>query len=516
MLWSTGRRRAALFVALAAMIASGIVVAVVRNDAGRPPVDALPTLPTLSPGATPTLTIAPSTTPSGSPSVVPVTPRTSSPGSAFQVRPQGVNVWSSLSGDGRLVAFESNAALLPVKGTWTQVYVYDAVTKRFELVSVSTKGASGNHYSGQPSISDNGRYVVFNSLAANLVPGDTNGKMDVFVRDRVARTTKRVSVRTDGRQPNAGSSLGPHALSSSGRTVVFTSSASDLVPGDTNGKTDVFVKDMVAGAIALVSKPASGTANGNSKAGVISADGGVVAFESQADNIVPGDAPPQPTEYEQVNAGRDVFVFDRSSGAIERVPLPPAVADNENTPENYDVQDFTDRPSLSPDGRYLAFRANVGRHQERWRALYMLDREADDTDMIAVVCDNAPMSYEYMLCGQGDVSFASRARLMAFSTQSNPVGTQFAGEGGVFVRDMPGSAVRTFRVSLDPQGKNLGWTAFRPSLSADGTTVAFDAYGRVHESNKCAGYGNEVADPVESCVYLYVRDVQPGTTRRIT
>ncbi len=106
-------------------------------------------------------------------------------------------------------------------------------------VSLGPDGAQGNSYSFSPALSADGRFVAFHSIASNLVPGDTNDMTDVFVRDRQTGMTERVSVRTGGGQGNDRSIL--PALSTAGRFVAFESEASNLVPGDTNGQWDVFV-----------------------------------------------------------------------------------------------------------------------------------------------------------------------------------------------------------------------------------------------------------------------------------
>jgi archaellum component FlaF (FlaF/FlaG flagellin family) len=177
-----------------------------------------------------------------------------------------------------------------------------------QRVSVATGGTQGNGDSFIPAISADGRYVTFQSIASNLVPGDTNSTFDVFVRDRRSGTTQRVNVATDGTQANGDSfSL---AISADGRYVTFQSIASNLVPGDTNDRTDVFVRDLRSGTTQRVSVATGGTqANGDSDIPAISADGRYVAFESGASNLVPGDT----------NHSEDVFVRD-----LKGAPPPPS------------------------------------------------------------------------------------------------------------------------------------------------------------------------------------------------
>jgi Tol biopolymer transport system component len=141
------------------------------------------------------------------------------------------------------VAFDSTASnLVPgdANGRF-DVFVHDRVTGTTTHVSVGSDGTQGNGDSLRPFISADGRYVAFDSTASNLVAGDTNGVQDIFVHDRVTGTTTHVSVASDGTQGND-DSVGP-SLSGDGRFVAFLSWASNLVPGDTNGAVDVFVAE---------------------------------------------------------------------------------------------------------------------------------------------------------------------------------------------------------------------------------------------------------------------------------
>ena len=153
---------------------------------------------------------------------------------------------ASVSSDGRYVAFESGATNLVTDDTngRSDVFVRDRETGETECISVGSGGEQGNDISWWPSISADGRYVAFISGASNLVPGDTNGRWDVFVHDRQTGQTTRVSVASDGRQGNDDSCYQTSpALSADGRYVAFDSNATNLVPGDTNGVQDIFVHD---------------------------------------------------------------------------------------------------------------------------------------------------------------------------------------------------------------------------------------------------------------------------------
>jgi len=149
----------------------------------------------------------------------------------------------AISADGRCILFASNATNLEPGGSPFdhQVYVHDLVTARTTRVSVDPEGNPGNSTSAAVSISRDGRFVAFSSWSSNLVPGDTNIANDVFVRDRWMETTSRVSLSSNSAQCHGNSSSG--SISNDGRYVAFLSWAIDVVPGDTNGKPDVFVRD---------------------------------------------------------------------------------------------------------------------------------------------------------------------------------------------------------------------------------------------------------------------------------
>jgi Tol biopolymer transport system component len=193
------------------------------------------------------------------------------------------------------VAFRSPASNL-VRGDTnrrTDVFVRDRQTRTTRRVSVNSHGHQANYSSFDPAISADGSFVVFVSSASNLVRGDTNGKVDVFVRNRHAGTTTRVNVRSDGHQANRPSSA--PSISATGRYVAYRSGGSNLVAGDTNHKADVFLRDRTAGTTKRVSVRSNGDqANGLSFEPSISADGRYIAFHSHASNLIAGDTNGRP------------------------------------------------------------------------------------------------------------------------------------------------------------------------------------------------------------------------------
>jgi len=247
------------------------------------------------------------------------------------------SVGPSISADGRIVAFASEASTLvpgDTNGTY-DVFVHDRATGQTTLVSVDSNGVQGDGPSRFPVVSADGRLVAFVSGATNLVPGDTNATLDVFVFDRETRQTTRVSVDSNGVQGNG--QCGYPCFSGDGRFVAFDSFASNLFPGDTNGRPDVFVRDRLTGTTSLVSVDSNG-AQGNTDSFLpsLSADGRFVAFSSLASNLVPGDT----------NTADDIFVHDRESGRTTRVSVA-----SDGTQGDYD----SIFPAISADGRYVVF-----------------------------------------------------------------------------------------------------------------------------------------------------------------
>jgi Tol biopolymer transport system component len=217
-----------------------------------------------------------------------------------------------ISADGRFVAFDSGATNLVPGDTngVSDVFVHDRQTGQTRRVSVDSAGGQGNAYSAARSISADGRYVAFSSNASNLVSGDINGVLDVFVRDRLMGTTELVSISSAGVQGTLPSSSG--YLSADGRYVAFVSDSSNLVAGDTNGCGDVFVRDRQNQATERASLDSSGIqGNGSSSPSGISADGRYVAFSSSASNLFPGDS----------NQLQDAFLHDRITGLTQRVSV---------------------------------------------------------------------------------------------------------------------------------------------------------------------------------------------------
>src|SRR5262245_1223346 len=251
----------------------------------------------------------------------------------------------SISADGRYVAFESGASNLVPGDTNTSddIFVHDRASGTTTRVSVSSAGVEGDGTSQAERISADGRYVFFQSSATNLVPNDTNASVDVFVHDTKTGITERVSVDSFGGQAN--SHCYYPSISANGRHVGFASYASNLVPGDTNDESDVFVHDLATGLTTRASVGTTGVeGNGEAEYFSLSPHGRSVAFGSSSSNLVPGDT----------NGRGDIFVHDRATGSARRVNLTWTGAQSEGELYIYGG------PTISSMGRFVAFHTYAG------------------------------------------------------------------------------------------------------------------------------------------------------------
>ena len=363
-------------------------------------------------------------------------------------------------------------------------------------VSVSSGGVQADSYSGLPitsAVSADGRYVAFASPATNLVAGDTNGRPDVFLRDLTTGTTQRVSVSSAGVQGNKGSGayfhqLGNLAISADGRYVAFASGATNLVPNDTNTAQDIFVRDLVAGTTRRVSVASTrAQANGDSFHPSISQDGRFVAFASSATNLVAGDT----------NRHADVFVRDRATGSTRRVSIRGGAA------TGVQGNGTSDMTSISGDGRYVAFlsdASNLALHDtNKTGDIFVRDRATGTLRRVSVSATGAQAN-------RGSIAPAISAdgqHVAFWSDASNLVAGDTNRVSDVFVRDLGTRTTR--RVSVSASGGQANNWSNNPTISADGRYVAFDSGA----SNLVAGDTNQDTDS-------FVRDRTSATTVRVS
>lgn len=387
----------------------------------------------------------------------------------------GHSLAPAISKDGRYVAFYSDASNL-VSGDTNRardVFVHDRQTGQTTRVSVDQSGAQANGESFAPAISGDGRYVVFSSSASNLVPGDTNNANDIFLRDRVANTTTRISIAMGGAEPNAGSSA--PAISADGNVVAYESDATNLVPGDLNAEHDVFVYDRSSGTTTLVSQSTGGV-QGDAPSGqpALDADGGIVAFASFADNLIPLDE----------NFTSDIFVRDRQAGTTTRVSVYTG---------DYEADGNSFHPALTADGRLIVYQSDsfnlAWNDPDEGFDIYVWDRQAgvissasaDDAGNLGNDTSESP-------------SISSDGRYVAYSTEATDIvpGDQ-NGVSDIILYDRRSGAAN--RLSVANSGAETDNESIRPSISGDGTLVAYQSIA----TNLVAGDTNRAND-------IFVRD----------
>jgi Tol biopolymer transport system component len=273
--------------------------------------------------------------------------------------PNGTASEPSINANGRFVAFYSGADNLVLNdgNSLIDIFVHDTetgATERANLPNAADQGTLGteaqNGDSERARMSADGRYVIFESRATNLVLDDTNGLRDVFVHDRSTGETERVSVDSNGNQALGGNS-GNAAISADGQFVAFESNATnlDLITADTNGSEDIFVHNRSTGETQRVSVDSNGAEADPSFGSLnpsLSADGRYLVFWSYADNLVASDT----------NGESDIFVHDRATGETTRVSV-PNLADQATL--GVEADDGAQYPSISADGRYVAYANNA-------------------------------------------------------------------------------------------------------------------------------------------------------------
>jgi archaellum component FlaF (FlaF/FlaG flagellin family) len=353
---------------------------------------------------------------------------------------------SAVSGNGQFVAFESSANNLVPGDTngVPDVFVKDRLSGAIERVSVSSSGGQANQASHitKAAISANGQFVVFESVADNLVPGDTNRVSDVFFRDRVAKTTTRMSATATGRQGNRGSF---RPAVTDGRYATFSSAASNLVPGDTNGFMDVFLWDRFSHKSVRVSVSGHGAqGNGDSTYGVPAAKGFFVYFESRANNLVLGDT-----------KGLDVFRWHFVGHAVERVSVD---SDGKELPDG-----ANGGLSINLSGDQATFVSGGLKPQ-----VYLRYRAAGKTVMVSVNDAGQPSN-----TGADSPSLRPSGGAVAFVSSGTNLAPGLSKGSQIYMRDL--GAGKTTRMSVSNAGVAANGLSVRPAIASSGVAFASTA-----------------------------------------
>lgn len=420
-------------------------------------------------------------TPTPSPTPGPTTARTTRASVASDGSQANSDSYApKISKDGHFVAFSSVATNLVANDTNNvmDVFVHDQRTGNTTRVSVANDGSQANAESSYVDISDDGRYIVFQSLANNLVTNHTNDKTDVFVYDRQLMVTMQASLTNDGTQPN-GASFWPR-ISGDGRYVTFMSAATNLVMNDTNGYDDIFVHDLQTGDTTRVSITSDGLqANNESYDASISGNGRFVIFSSLADNLVAGDT----------NKLADIFVHDRLTRVTTRVSIA-----NDHSQTN----DISLYPDISGDGRFvtfLSYASNLVAGDTNGKGnIFVYDRENGLIQRVSLALGGGQTN-----CGSTDSHLSDDGRYVAFwSCASNIVASDTNGKADIFVYDR--QLGNTFRVSLASDGSQTNDETYALDISAGGRYTTFHSAA----SNLVANDSNNSRD-----IFVYDRGSTP-------
>jgi Tol biopolymer transport system component len=377
---------------------------------------------------------------------------------------------SSISRDGRWIAFRSIDRILPSDTNgMVDVFLVDRDTKLTELISVGINRRPADGMSEHHEVSADGRFVAFSSYATNLVAGDSNGMSDIFVRDRTLGTTVRL-LGSGGAQPN-GNSLYP-PISEDGRYVALSSEATNFVSGDRNDVADVFLVDSQTNEIILVSLAMNGQeANGRSTYPSLSGDGRYVVFTSAASNLVPGDT----------NGKDDVFVFDRTTRSVARVSLSASGAQLDDESYNYNN-------AVSDGNRRIAFAtkaSNTGVADQNG-AFDIFVRDVDRALTVPV-----SLSRKGVTASGNSLhpTISADGRYVAFHSSATDLVTNDSNKvDDVFVFDL--LQRRVSLVSTRPGGQQGNGPSFRTSISRNGRVIAFSS----EATNLIDGDTNNVTD----------------------
>jgi len=365
---------------------------------------------------------------------------------------------SIVSSDGRYVAYRSKATNLvtgDVNG-FSDIFIHDSLTGATTRVSVDSVGAEGIRGSSSPDISDNGRYVAFGSSASNLVKGDVNGASDIFVHDTQNGTTTRASVDSAGIANNGGS-FEP-SISANGRYVAFVTD-SILVAGDVNGFADIVIHDNQTGNTTRASVDNTGLgANDDCDYPSISGTGRYVAFESLASNLVTADG----------NGLTDIFVHDTQTGMTTRVSVNGAGVESNGD---------SGKAALSADGRFVAFESRasnlvIGDTNGTWD-VFVHDTQTGATIRASVNSMGTASN------GQSNrPSISANGRYVTFvSAASNLVIGDINLTGDTFTHDTQTGI--TARVSVDSTGNEGKSSSASGDISADGRYVVFPSSAKL-------------------------------------
>lgn len=358
-----------------------------------------------------------------------------------EVQGNAISYVGDISADGRFVAFDSEATNLVLDDTngVGDVFLRDLQLGTTIRVSVTAMGEQTNGGGGAPSISADGRFVAFESGSTNFVSGDANGFGDIYVKDMLTGAVTRASVSSTGAEPNNESMTA--SISGDGRYVVFDSDADNLVPNDTNGAGDIFVRDLQLGTTTGVT--VSGNAGGMD--GSISLDGQYVVFNSRSTNLVSDDT----------NEGMDVFVYSTQTGQIVRASVDSSGVQGDHS---------SIEPSISGDGRYVTFSSSSNNFTSietyGYSHLYVRDMQTGTTTL-------ASYQNGFAMIGESDSSeISANGRYIIFSFDDKGDGMP---DRWLYIHDREANTTSM----VVNRTSDYSGNAALPTISADGSLFTF-------------------------------------------
>lgn len=387
----------------------------------------------------------------------------------------------AISADGRWIVYTSLATnLVPGQIDVNQkpdIFLYDRFTGITEIVSreAGTTATAGNSDSRTPAISADGRFIVYSSQSVNLVPDfidQTPENDDIFVYDRLTRTTELVS-RAAGTTATTGNgaSFSP-AISDDGKFIVFQSQATDLVSGQTTvnaGQSDIFVVDRETKTTTLVSRAAgttTTTGNNWSRLPKISATGQFITFISIATNLVPSQT--------DTNGGSDVFVFDQASGFVQLVSR--AVGTSTSTGNGYSLN-----PAISGDGNFIAYSSlatNLVSNQSDTNGeldVFVFNRVSGTTQLVSRMTGKDQTTGN---AASTTPMLGANGQLIAFesvATNLAPGQTDVNGTSDVFVFDQPSGQIQLVSRTVDSPFMTGRRHSDLPQISQNGQHIVFQS-----------------------------------------
>ncbi|MGK9169028.1 hypothetical protein KXR53_22115 [Inquilinus limosus] len=359
-----------------------------------------------------------------------------------------------MSADGRYVVFQSTATNLVAGDAngFFDVFLRDTQTGTTTLISTATGGTQGNNVSSVPAITDDGRFVFYSSTATNLVGGDANGVLDIFMRDTQTGVTTRVSTTSAGGEANGASQNVD--VTGNGAFIGFQSTASNLVAGDSNGVGDIFVKNLATGAVTRVSVANDGSqSNGASFVARLSEDGNCVSFVSNASNLTANDSN---------GAVGDVFVRDIAAGTTTLVSVSTGGGSGDGASSG---------ASISGNGRYVVFQSDatnlVAGDSNGFGDVFVRDLQTNTTTRVSTATNGSQANDQSL-----QPVISADGRFVVFqSNASNLVQGDTNGVRDIFLKDLVTGTVTRLSVGID--GSQLNDLSNTPSISADGRYVTF-------------------------------------------